>query len=523
MKKIVSLILVVVLTLSLFGCKGNDTPVGTTDPTVNTEATLGDHEHDHGEVTKPVDDEQDATTEPTENSTEPSTEATTEPTDGETVPNAPDDIGNGGVEDLPEHPNTEPAPTQPAHKHDYKSKVVNPTCDSKGYTEYTCTCGDSYKSDYKDAKGHDYKSKTVAPTCESKGYTKYTCNACGKSYKDNEKSATGHSYKTETVAPTTESKGYDLHTCSKCGASYKDNYTDKLPAPTEHQHEWVWTEYVGPYACREGYNLYTCACGESYKEGTGDVLECNWQVDHVVEPTTESEGYTVYKCSVCGNTWTDYDRPKLPAPTEPAPTEPAPTEHKHSYTSKVTSPTCESKGYTTYTCSCGDSYTADETKATGHNYKTETVAPTTDAEGYDIHTCSKCGKSYKDNYTDKLPAPTEPAPTEPAKCTNHEASADVLASVTVSGNWYNARCHCDYGTLYTADTREGAIALVHAHIAEHGGKSETHYVVCVIGFEQYDYPAFFDCIHCGETCIYTDYYNWKECISEEYFDYATAP
>ena len=285
MKKIYALILAIVMVISLFGCANGNDPVGTTDPTVNTEATLGDHEHDHGEVTKPVDDEQDATTEPTENSTEPSTEATTEPTDGETVPNAPDDIGNGGVEDLPEHPNTEPAPTQPAHKHDYKSKVVNPTCDSKGYTEYTCTCGDSYKSDYKDAKGHDYK--------------------------------------TETVAPTTDAEGYDIHTCKNCGKSYKDNYTDKLPAPTEHQHEWVWTEYVGPYACREGYNLYTCACGESYKKGTGDVLECAWQVDHVVEPTTESEGYTVYKCSVCGNTWTDYDRPKLPAPTE----------HKHSYTS----------------------------------------------------------------------------------------------------------------------------------------------------------------------------------------------
>ena len=323
MKKIYALILAVIMIISLFGCANGKDPVGTTDPTVTAEATLGDHEHDHGEVTKPVDGEQDETTEPTENSTEPSTEATTEPTDGETDPHAPDDIGNGGVEDLPEHPNTEPAPTQPAHKHDYKSKVVNPTCDSKGYTEYTCTCGDSYKSDYKDAKGHDYKSKTVAPTCESKGYTKYTCNACGKSYKDNEKSATGHNYKTETIAPTQDSKGYDLHTCKNCGKSYKDNYTDKLPAPTEHQHEWVWTEYVGPYACREGYNLYTCACGESYKEGTGDVLECDWQVDHVVEPTTESEGYTVYKCSVCGNTWTDYDRPKLPAPTEPAPTKPA--------------------------------------------------------------------------------------------------------------------------------------------------------------------------------------------------------
>lgn len=40
----------------------------------------------------------------------------------------------------------------------------------------------------------------------------------------------------------------------------------------------------------------------------------------------------------------------------------------HSYSSKVTDPTCTTGGYTTYTCdACGDSYTADETPA-AHNY-----------------------------------------------------------------------------------------------------------------------------------------------------------
>lgn len=42
--------------------------------------------------------------------------------------------------------------------------------------------------------------------------------------------------------------------------------------------------------------------------------------------------------------------------------------HTHSYTSSVTSPTCTSGGYTTYTCSCGDSYTGSYTDALGHNY-----------------------------------------------------------------------------------------------------------------------------------------------------------
>ena len=43
--------------------------------------------------------------------------------------------------------------------------------------------------------------------------------------------------------------------------------------------------------------------------------------------------------------------------------------HTHSYTTTVTAPTCTEKGYTTYTCACGDSYVADFVDATGeHTY-----------------------------------------------------------------------------------------------------------------------------------------------------------
>ena len=40
--------------------------------------------------------------------------------------------------------------------------------------------------------------------------------------------------------------------------------------------------------------------------------------------------------------------------------------HTHSYTAEVTAPTCTEAGYTTYTCSCGDSYKDDEVPALGH-------------------------------------------------------------------------------------------------------------------------------------------------------------
>ena len=42
--------------------------------------------------------------------------------------------------------------------------------------------------------------------------------------------------------------------------------------------------------------------------------------------------------------------------------------HGHAYEAVVTAPTCEAGGYTTYTCSCGDSYVSDATDALGHNF-----------------------------------------------------------------------------------------------------------------------------------------------------------
>ncbi len=68
--------------------------------------------------------------------------------------------------------------TEP-HVHSYTAVVTDPTCTDKGYTTYTCECGDHYVSDYKDPLGHDYedgvcgncgqqepqKPTTFAPKC----------------------------------------------------------------------------------------------------------------------------------------------------------------------------------------------------------------------------------------------------------------------------------------------------------------------------------------------------------------------
>ena len=66
--------------------------------------------------------------------------------------------------------------------------------------------------------------------------------------------------------------------------------------------------------------------------------------------------------------------------------------HSHSYTSAVTAPTCTSQGYTTHTCSCGDSYTDSYVPALGHSDGAwvTTVEPTCLGEGTEKVYCTRC-------------------------------------------------------------------------------------------------------------------------------------
>ena len=55
-------------------------------------------------------------------------------------------------------------------------------------------------------------------------------------------------------------------------------------------------------------------------------------------------------------------------PTDPTqPTKPTQPSHTHSYTSTKVAATRTNKGYTLHKCSCGSSYTSDETAALGHS------------------------------------------------------------------------------------------------------------------------------------------------------------
>ena len=76
--------------------------------------------------------------------------------------------------------------------------------------------------------------------------------------------------------------------------------------------------------------------------------------------------------------------------------------HEHSYTAVVTPPTCTEKGYTTHTCSCGDSYVDTYTDALGHAWDSGTVTkqPTATETGVRTYTCTRCHETK----TESIPA-----------------------------------------------------------------------------------------------------------------------
>ena len=69
--------------------------------------------------------------------------------------------------------------------------------------------------------------------------------------------------------------------------------------------------------------------------------------------------------------------------------------HTHSYKDVVTAPTCTTKGYTTHTCACGDSYVDTYVDALGHAWDNGKVTkePTETETGVKTFTCTRCGET----------------------------------------------------------------------------------------------------------------------------------
>ena len=109
--------------------------------------------------------------------------------------------------------------------------------------------------------------------------------------------------------------------------------------------------------------------------------------------------------------------PVVPGPTDGGGSTPP---HSHSYTSAVTAPTCTSQGYTTHTCSCGDSYTDSYVPALGHSDGAwvTTVEPTCLGEGTEKVYCTRCNAELNSRQIAPL---------------GHDYASEVITEATCKG------------------------------------------------------------------------------------------
>ena len=284
--------------------------------------------------------------------------------------------------------------------HKYAKKVTAPTCTEKGYTTYTCTrCDDSYVADYVDASGHEnsdpQKENEQTPACEAEGSydSVIYCSVCNAEVSREEITvpATGHTEREEMQSisePSCETKGsYDtVVSCTVCGKELS-RVTSEIPA-SGHSYS---AEVIAPACTEQGYTIYTCTkCGNSYEDDF--VAENGHTAGEWTEknaPTCEDDGIEELYCSVCEAFMEEREIPALGHTEKTIPS---------------VAPTCTVSGLTEgKECAvCGKILLEQETVPAGHDYMAVVTPPTREEEGYTTYTCEVCGDSYTDDFVDKL-------------------------------------------------------------------------------------------------------------------------
>ena len=183
------------------------------------------------------------------------------------------------------------------------------------------------------------------------------------------------------IQPTAEQGLYSFRATDKSGNA--STYTITVSDPCAEGHTYV-PKIVSPTCTSGGYTVYTCSvCGNSYTSDKTSALGHSYTATTTTGSCT-SGGYTLYKCTRCGDSYTGNS-------TAPA---------GHSFSASVTEPTCTSGGYTTYSCTkCGYSYTGNGAEPLGHSYSATTAASSCTEEGYTTYKCTRCGVSYTDSPT----------------------------------------------------------------------------------------------------------------------------
>ena len=186
-----------------------------------------------------------------------------------------------------------------------------------------------------------------------------------------------------------------LGMCNTCGGSYYGGHAwGEWSSAGNGTHTRSCTNY-----CRE-VDTAKCTGGKATCSAKAVCVECGGEygekdpnnhdlVQHEAKaPTCTEIGWDAYEtCSRCD--YTTYAE------------QPALNHDLVNHDAKA--PTCTEKGWNAYeTCSRCDYTTYVEQPALNHDYQAVTVEPTCETDGYTVFTCSRCKDSYTADPTDKL-------------------------------------------------------------------------------------------------------------------------
>ena len=277
----------------------------------------------------------------------------------------------------------------PALKHDLEHHEAKaPTCTEKGWDAYEdCSrfgCDYTTRTELP-ALNHDLEQhEAQAPTCTEIGWDAYeTCSRCD--YTTYAELPAQHDLRHHAAkAPTCTGIGWDAYdTCSRC--DYTTTYVE-LPALN---HALEQHEAQAPTCTEIGWDAYeTCSRCDYTTRTELPALNHALEQHAAKAPTCTEPGWDAYEtCSRCDYT----TRKELPALNH------ALEQHE------AKAPTCTEKGWSAYeTCSRCDYTTYAELPILGHDYQAVTVAPTCETDGYTVFTCSHCKDSYTADPTDQL-------------------------------------------------------------------------------------------------------------------------
>ena len=254
------------------------------------------------------------------------------------------------------------------------------TCSAKAVC---VTCGAEYGE--KDSNNHALEQhEAKAPTCTEIGWDAYdTCSRCDYTTYA-ELPALNHDLKQHAAkAATCTEKGWDAYeACSRC------NYTTYAEQPAL-KHALEQHEAQAPTCTEIGWDAYeTCSRCDYTTRKELPALNHALEQHEAQAPTCTEIGWDAYEtCSRCDHT-TYAELPALNHDLE-------------QHAAKV--PTCTEIGWNAYeTCSRCDHTTYTELPALNHDYQAVTVAPTCETDGYTVFTCSRCKDSYTADPTGKL-------------------------------------------------------------------------------------------------------------------------